>query len=63
LPPPFGFGLGSSGPLGRIAYVGSQPLPCLRRRLCLCFLSTQRARLCLTFAIALTLRRPKSGAS
>jgi hypothetical protein len=24
----------------------------------LCFLSTQRARLCLTFAIALTLRRP-----
>jgi hypothetical protein len=58
LPPPCGFGLGSSGPLGRIEYVGSQCFPCLRLRLWLCFLSTQRARLCLTFAIALTLRRP-----
>ena len=29
-PPPFGFGLGSSGPLGRIEYVGSQCFGCLR---------------------------------
>jgi hypothetical protein len=58
-----GFGFGKSGPLGRIAYVGNHPLRCLRLRLCVCFLSTHRARLCLTFAIALTLRRPSEALS